>query len=155
MDKTKIINRLEVKLRKYLNDFEELQSNLQIRNMAFGSAGYLSKGSKNKLYKHREKIGDVTDEIQLTEFCLKIAKGEVFYLNDLHKLNTFFVADLHPEYSNVFLDTCFPIFRVAEIVNMIFERYSLPYKKDILSYGLVYKNTSGVKMLIDLKKAGM
>ena len=51
MDKTKLIERLEIKLKTYTNEFEVLQNDSQIRNIAFGSAGYLSKGSKNKLYK--------------------------------------------------------------------------------------------------------
>ena len=86
MDKTKLIERLEIKLKTYTNEFEVLQNDSQIRNIAFGSAGYLSKVSKNKLYKYREKLGTITDKIELTKFCLKIVKGESFNLNDLHKL---------------------------------------------------------------------
>lgn len=150
MDKTKLIERLEIKLKTYTNEFEVLQNDSQIRNIAFGSAGYLSKGSKNKLYKHREKLGTITDKIELTKFCLKIVKGESFNLNDLHKLTISFVADMYKEYESVFYDPCFPVIKVKEIVHIIFNRYSLPYKKDIISCGLNYENTHGAKLIINL-----
>lgn len=150
MDKRKLIERLEIKLKKYMNEFEVLQNNSQIRNIAFGSAGYLSKGSKNRLYKHREKLGTITDKIELTKFCLKIVKGESFNLNDLHKLNISFVSDIYKEYATVFYDPCFPVIKVKEIVHIIFDRYCLPYKRDIISCGLNYENNHGAKLVINL-----
>lgn len=36
------------------------------------------------------------------------------------------------------------------IVHIIFNRYSLPYKKDIISCGLNYENTHGAKLIINL-----
>lgn len=150
MDRVKLAEKLEQKLKTYMDEFDLLQNNSQIRNIAFGSAGYLSKGSKNRLYKHREKLGTITDKIQLTKFCLKIVKGESFNLNDLHRINISFVADMYKEHETDFCDPCFPVFKVKEMVDIIFSRYSLPYKKDILACGLNYENTHGAKMTFNL-----
>lgn len=150
MDKIKLIERLETKLNKYTNEFELLQKDPQIKNIAFGSAGYLSKGSKNKLYKYRDKLGITTDKIQLTKFCIRLVKGESFSLNDLHKLSISFVADIYEEYESIFLNSCFPIYKVKAMVHIIFNRYSLPYKQDIISCGLLYEREDGTNLVINL-----
>lgn len=149
IDREKLIEKLENKVEKYKRQFEEINNNPQFRNIAFGSAGYLSKGSKNRLYKYREKLGTIATSIQLTNFCIRIVKGETFKLNDLHEL-TLFITDLNPEFEFTFYNPCFSLAKVKEVVNIIFDRYSLPYKKDIFNCGLEYENEHGTRILINL-----
>lgn len=81
-----LIDRLENNLAKYQKQFEELNNDPQFRNIAFGSAGYLSKASKNRLYSQREKIGEICDKIQLTKLAIKIVNGELFDFKDIQDI---------------------------------------------------------------------
>ena len=73
-----LLEKLKNNLAKYQKQFEELNNNQQFRNIAFGSVGYLSKASKNRLYSHREKIGKILDKINLIQLSIRIVNGELF-----------------------------------------------------------------------------
>ena len=57
---------------------------------------------------------------------------------------------MYKEYATTFYDPCFSIAKVKEIVHIIFDRYHLPYKRDILGCGLNYENNNGGKLVINL-----
>lgn len=153
MDKTLLLNKLKDTKAKNELEYESLMCDSQFRNIAFGSAGYLSKASKNKLYSHRERIGKLLDNIGLLEVCIKIVEQkDDFVLEDLYRIAVKYLSLTYPEYTNVFRDACFPIYKVKEMMNLIFKIYNIPYKKDILSYGINYLNNSGYQIKIELKE---
>lgn len=153
MDKILLLEKLTDKKTKMISEYESLINNSQIRNIAFASAGYLSKASKNRLYSHRERIGKLLDNIGLLEICIKIVEQkDDFVLEDLYRIAVKYLSLTYPEYTNVFRDACFPICKVKEMMNLIFQIYNVPYKKEILSYGMNYLNNSGCQIKIKLKE---
>lgn len=148
-----LIVKLENNLSKYQNQFDELQNDTQFRNIAFGSAGYLSKASKNRLYSQREKIGRICDKIQLTKLSIKIVSGEQFYFKDIQDIYNKFLALRNPELGYEFYDECFRICKVTEMMNIIFDAFQVPYRKSILKHKMKYQNSSGTLIEIPLEMA--
>lgn len=146
-----LTDKLEKNLKKYQAQFEELNNDFQFRNIAFGSAGYLSKASKNRLYSQREKIGKVLDKIKLTELSIKIVKGELFNFSDIRGIYNNFLSLRNPELGIEFYDECFHICKVTEMINIIFEAFQTPYRKSILKYGMKYENSHGGLIKIPLE----
>jgi hypothetical protein len=145
-----LLERLEAKLKKYQQEFDSVNNNPQLRNIAFGSAGYLSKASKNRLYAFREKIGKICDNIALIELSIKIVSREIFTSYDLYTIAIKFLSLTHPEFLSIFRDSCFSLYKAKEMFNIIFEQYLVPYRKEILKLGIEYENEHGTRMTIDL-----
>lgn len=146
-----LVDKLESNLNKYQKQFEEITNEPQFRNIAFGSAGYLSKASKNRLYTQREKIGKICDNIQLTKLSLKIVNGELFELRDIQEIYNNFLALRNPELRDEFMDGCFRIYKVTEMINIIFDAFQVPYRKSILKHKMKYKNSNGILIEIPLE----
>lgn len=146
-----LLERLENNLNKYNQQFEEATNDSQFRNIAFGSAGYLSKASKNRLHTQREKIGKICDKIQLTKLSIKIVSGEIFEFRDIQEIYNNFLSLRNPELGAEFMTESFRICKVTEMINIIFEVHQVPYRKSILKYRLKYKNSSGTVMEIPLE----
>lgn len=145
--------RLKNNLVKYQKQFEELNNDPQFRNIAFGSAGYLSKASKNRLYSHREKIGKILDKINLTQLSIRIVNGELFYFKDIQGIYNNFLAMRNPELGCEFQDECFRICKVTDMINIIFDAFQVPYSKSILKYKMKYQNSGGILIEIPLEMA--
>lgn len=146
-----LLERLKNNLAKYKKQFEELNNDPQFRNIAFGSAGYLSKASKNRLYSHREKIGKILDKINLIQLSIKIVNGELFYFKDIQGIYNNFLSMRNPEFGYEFQDECFHICKVTEMINIVFDAFQVPYRKSILKYKMKYQNSSGVLIEIPLE----
>lgn len=146
-----LLKRLEDKLVKQQQEFDTVSNDTQIRNIAFGSAGYLSNASRNRLYKYREKIGNICNNIELTTLSIKIVSKEIFILHDLYTTANKFLSLTHPEFLSIFRYDCFALCKVKEMFNIIFEQYLVPYRKEILKCGIEYENEHGIRMTIDLK----
>lgn len=123
------------------------------RNIAFGSAGYLSKASKNRLYTQRNKIGKICDNIQLTKLSIKIVNGELFNFKDIQNIYNSFLVLRNPELGYEFQDECFRICKVTEMMNIIFDTFQVAYRKSILKYKMKYQNSSGTLIEIPLEMA--
>lgn len=147
-----LLDKLENNLIKYQKQFEELNNDPQFRNIAFGSAGYLSKASKNRLYSHREKIGKILDKINLTQLSIRIVNGELFEFKDIQSIYNNFLSIRNPELGYEFQDECFRICKVTEMINVVFDAFQVPYSKSILKYKMKYQNSSGVLIEIPLEK---
>lgn len=145
-----LLDRLENNLIKYQQQFEEANNDAQFRNIAFGSAGYLSKASKNRLYTQRKKIGEICDKIQLIKLSIKIVSEEMFEFKDIQEIYNSFLSLRNPELGTEFMTECFRICKVTEMINIIFEAYQVPYRKSILKYKLKYKNSGGTVIEIPL-----
>lgn len=148
-----LIDRLENNLAKYQKQLEELNNDPQFRNIAFGSAGYLSKASKNRLYSQREKIGEICDKIQLTKLAIKIVNGELFDFKDIQDIYNSFLALRNPELGYELQDECFRICKVTEMINITFDAFQVSYRKSILKYKMKYQNSSGILIEIPLEMA--
>lgn len=146
-----LLDKLQNNLIKYQNQFEELNNDPQFRNIAFGSAGYLSKESKNRLYSHREKIGRILDKINLTRLSIKIINGELFDFKDIQNIYNNFLSIRNPEFGYEFQDECFRICKVTEMITIIFDTFQAPYSKSILKYNIKYQNSSGALIEIPLE----
>ena len=146
-----LLGRLESNLSKYQQQFEAANNDAQFRNIAFGSAGYLSKASRNRLYAQRKKIGEICDKIQLSELSMRIVKGDVFEFRDIQKIYNNFLSLRNPEFGAEFMTECFRLRKVTEMINIIFEVYQVPYRKRTLKYKLKYKNSSGAMLEIPLE----
>lgn len=147
-----LLDKLENNLIKYQKQFEELNNDPQFRNIAFGSAGYLSKASKNRLYSHREKIGKILDKINLTQLSIRIVNGELFEFKDIQSIYNNFLSIRNPELGYEFQDECFRICKVTEMINVVFDAFQVPYSKSILKYKMKYQNSSEVLIEIPLEK---
>lgn len=147
----RLSDRLESNLSKYQRQFEEAVNDAQLRNIAFGSAGYLSKASRNRLYAQREKIGRLCDKIQLTQLSIRIVNGETFEFKDIQAIYNSFLSLRNPELGAEFMTECFRLCKVTEMINIIFEVYQVSYRKSILKYKLKYKNSSGAVLEIPLE----
>jgi len=143
MSNNELINKLSNKLTQYESEFDELCNNSQFREIAFGSAGNLSKASKNRLYSYRNQIGNIGDKVNITKYALKIAKGECFTRYDLSDLHRDFLLTRNPEYEQYFYTDCFPIRIVKEMVNLIFDLFHAPYRNSVLKNPLLFKCESG------------
>lgn len=146
-----LLERLENNLNKYNELFEEANNDSQFRNIAFGSAGYLSKASKNRLYAQREKIGKICDKIQLTKLCIKIVRGETFNFQNIQDTYNNFLSVRNPEMRVEFATECFRICAVSDMINIILEAHQVPYRKTILKYKLKYQNNHGMIIEIPLE----
>lgn len=146
-----LIDRLENNLAKYQKQFKELNIDPQFRNIAFGSVGYLSKSSKNRLYSQREKIGEICNKIQLTKLSIKIVNGELFDFKDIQNIYNSFLALRNPELGYEFQDECFRIRKVTEMINIIFDVFQVSYRKSILKHKMKYQNSSGRLIEIPLE----
>lgn len=148
-----LLDRLDNNLIKYQQQFDEAINDAQFRNIAFGAAGHLSKASKNRLYRQREKIGRICDKIQLTKLSIKIVGGEIFEFRDIQEIYNSFLSLRNPEFGTEFMTESFRICKVTEMINIIFEAYQVPYRKNILKYKLKYKSFSGTVIEIPLEKS--
>lgn len=148
-----LLERLENNLNRYNEQFEEVNNDSQFRNIAFGSAGYLSKASKSRLYAQREKIGRICDKIQITKLCIKIVKGETFNFQDIQDTYNNFLAVRNPEMRVEFATECFRLCAVSDMINIILEVHQAPYRKNVLKYKLKYQNRHGGIIEIPLGKA--
>lgn len=146
-----LLCKLENNLTKYQKQFEELSSDSQFRNIAFGSAGCLSKASKNRLYSQREKIGRVLDKIKLIELSIKIVNGELFNYKDIQDIYNNFLILRNPELGYEFQDESFRIRKVTEMMNIIFDAFQMPYRKSILKNKMKYQNSNGILIEIPLE----
>lgn len=146
-----LLDKLENNLVKYQKQFEELNNDPQFRNIAFGSAGYLSKASKNRLYSYRNKIGTVLDKINLTRLSIKIVNGELFNFKDIQSIYNNFLSIRNPELGYEFQDECFRICKVAEMINIVFDAFQVPYSKSILKFKMKYQNSGGTLIEIPLE----
>lgn len=150
MNKDVLLNRLSAKLLKYTAEFETLQSNGQIRNIAFGSGGNLSKASLHRLDRHRNKLGEVCTQIRLTELSIRLINEKPFYLSDLSLIANDFLGTRNPEYSYCFSYELFKLQDVKDMLNLIYDVYRFSYRKEILAYGLTYINGHGGVVKIKL-----
>lgn len=148
-----LLDKLENNLSKYQKQFEELNNDPQFRNIAFGSAGYLSKASKNRLYSQRERIGRVLDKIKLTELSIKIVNEELFNFKDIQDIYNNFLALRNPELGYEFQDEYFRIYKIAEMIEIIFNAFQVPYSKSILKHNMKYQNSNGILIDIPLEIA--
>ena len=146
-----LVIKLENNLLKYQRQFDELNNDPRFRNIAFGSAGYLSKASKNRLYSQREKIGKVCDKIQLTKLAIKIVNGDFFDFKDIQDIYNSFLALRNPELGYELQDECFRICKVTEMINIIFDIFQVPYRKSILKHKMKYQNSNGILIEIPLE----
>jgi hypothetical protein len=151
MEKQVLVDKLQNKLEQYQNDFDEIYNNKQFREIAFGSAGNLSKASKNRLNSYRTQIGDACSKINIIKYALKIVNGETFTRYDLLDFHKDFILERNPEYEEYFYTDCFPIRIVKEMVDLIFDLYNAPYRKSVLSYPLIFQSGSGSKCQIPLQ----
>ena len=148
-----LLEKLNANLDRYTIQFEEINADPQFRNIAFGSAGYLSKASKNRLAAFRNRLGKITDKIALTKLCIKLVTGETFTYGDVRKIYYDFLAIRNPEMESYFLTECFPLCKVREMLTLIFDIHNVAYRKSVLRYNMKYTNTSGCTMDIPLTTA--
>lgn len=151
MTREKLLATYEGKLYNYLKEFQEAQSDSQIREIAFGSAGNLSKASKGRLDRHREKIGRLLINAELMKVAIKLTRGEEFHLDDLEKIARDFLGNRNPEYQTYFYTGYFRLAEVTEMLGLIFEIYQLPYRKQLCTYKMKYRNQHDGLIEISLK----
>lgn len=150
MNNDSLKEKLNIKLQKNKLKFDEIMNNTQLRNIAFGSVGCLSKGSKSRLYNYRKQIGCICNDIKLTEIALKIVNEEEFNICDLRDIYTSFLEERNSEYGYYFYTDIFPLRVVKEMINLIFDIYNFPYRKKITNIPLKYKNQHNGIIFIEL-----
>lgn len=79
------IQRLEERVRAAQGTSKATSNDEQMRNIAFGSAGNLSRGSRSKLYSWRDKLGAASGKALAAELTLRAAKGEVFTREEIQR----------------------------------------------------------------------
>lgn len=139
MSNEELIVKLTNKLKQLDEEFDSIINDPQIRNIAFGSAGCLSKASKNRLYRHRDKIGVMGDKVGITKLALKIAQGEPFTRFDLDQLRIDFLLRRTDDY-DVFYTDAIPIRIIREMINEIADIFHLPYKRVVFKNPLIFNS---------------
>lgn len=79
------IERLEARVKAAQASSTATISDQQMRNIAFGSAGNLSRGSRNKLTGWRDKLGRAADKALAGELTLRVARGEVITREEIQR----------------------------------------------------------------------
>lgn len=70
------VDKLKTRVEHLTAKSSDLIHNQQMRNIAFCSAGNLSKGSRSKLNAHREKLGVATEKSIAAKLALSFAEGK-------------------------------------------------------------------------------
>lgn len=79
------IDKLRARVQRVAADTSDVLNNQQMRNIAFCSAGNLSKGSRGRLNAHRDKLGKVTEKSIAGKLTLSIAEGNPLSLIEIQQ----------------------------------------------------------------------
>lgn len=123
MDNCKTLERLEAELSKLKSDYTAASDDGRFRNITFGAAGHLSKGSRNYMYRHRDKLCRITDEITMCKRAVKIVRGEAFNNEDMDECRRD-IMHLYKDYERPYYGGGFTVAYMAEgIVLSFFGKY--------------------------------
>lgn len=79
------LQKLRERVQRSAADTNDTLNNQQMKNIAFCSAGNLSKGSRGRLNAHRDKLGKVTEKSIAGQFTLSIAEGKPLELFEIQQ----------------------------------------------------------------------
>jgi len=112
----------------------ETSNDQQMRNIAYCSAGGLSNGSRSRLYRWRDKLGDVTGKSLAGAFTLAVARGDVLQRHDIQRtfiaLSTPVELDTHSYSANAHPDYL-PLGEFANMARMIISKFDRRLAKSL------------------------
>lgn len=150
MDKIKLKNKLEDKLKTLEIDYKELLKDPSMRDACFTSAGCNNRAIQHKLTSYRNKIGVYGNKIDAIKLALRIVTNETFIHNDILEIYNNFLQLRNPEIYYDICTECLTFNSIKNVINLVIDLFLPICKKQILNLELVFANSHGYKYNIPL-----